>query len=112
MWNAGRCHAPRASPLCSHRVPGARAPACEQVYGWEYFGTFNRALFTLFQVLTGDSWSEAVARPIMFGLYQNAIFASIYYVFFILLMQIVCGHEGHTTQCLWSHCIECRECTR
>ena len=26
-----------------------------------------RSLYTLFQVLTGESWSEAVARPTMFG---------------------------------------------
>merc|ERR1719352_31854 len=29
-------------------------------YGQEYYGTFFRALYTLFQVLTGESWSEAV----------------------------------------------------
>ena len=32
-------------------------------FGQEYFGTFSRSLYTLFQVLTGESWSEAVARP-------------------------------------------------
>lgn len=28
-----------------------------------YFGDLGRSLYTLFQVMTGDSWSEAVARP-------------------------------------------------
>ena len=28
-------------------------------YGQEYYGTFGRSLYTLFQVLTGESWSEA-----------------------------------------------------
>ena len=28
----------------------------------EYFGRFDRALFTMFQVLTGDSWASAVSR--------------------------------------------------
>jgi len=58
-------------------------------YGWEYYGTFTRALYTLFQVMTGESWSEAVARPLMFGLYRNSIFVAIYFVSFILLTQIV-----------------------
>jgi hypothetical protein len=33
-----------------------------QSYGEEYFGNFAAALFTLFQALMGDSWSEAIAR--------------------------------------------------
>ena len=39
--------------------------------------------------MTGESWSEAVARPLMFGLYKNAFLVAIYFVSFILLMQIV-----------------------
>ena len=59
-------------------------------FGWEYYGTFTRALFTLFQVMTGEAWAEAVARPLMFGLYkENAILVSVFFVSFILLMQIV-----------------------
>jgi len=30
--------------------------------GEELFGTFFRALFTMFQVCTGDGWSDDVAR--------------------------------------------------
>ena len=30
-----------------------------------YFGTFLRAMLTMFQVMTGESWAEGVARPIM-----------------------------------------------
>lgn len=41
-------------------------------YGREYFGTFMRAMYTLFQVMTGESWAEAVARPVIFG-YQATI---------------------------------------
>jgi len=65
-------------------------------FGKEYFGSFFRALFTLFQVMTGDSWAEVVARPLLFGLSQpdsslhlNALFVGSYYVSFILLTQIV-----------------------
>ena len=58
--------------------------------GWEYYGTFLRALYTLFQVFTGESWSEAVARPLVFGLYRsNAVFVSFFFVSFIILTQII-----------------------
>ena len=61
-------------------------------YGFEYYGTFSRALYTLFQVLTGESWSEAVARPLIFGEdkdSQPAWFSAIFFTSFILLTQIV-----------------------
>jgi len=59
-------------------------------HGIEYYGTFMRALYTLFQVMTGESWSEAVARPLIFGLYKNdAIVVGIFFVSFIILTQIV-----------------------
>jgi len=58
--------------------------------GSEYYGTFFRALFTLFQVMTGESWSEAVARPLLFGLDKsNGILVTIYYISFVLIMQFV-----------------------
>lgn len=34
-------------------------------HGPEYFGTFSRSFYTFFQVLTGESWSEWVARPVI-----------------------------------------------
>merc|ERR1711920_390114 len=34
-------------------------------YGDEYYGTFFAAQYTLFQILTGESWSEAGVRPIL-----------------------------------------------
>jgi len=56
----------------------------------EYYGTFLRALYTLFQVMTGESWSEAVARPLMFGLEKtNGIQVSIFFVSYMMLMQFV-----------------------
>ena len=39
----------------------------ELKYGDEYFGTFSASLLTTFQVLTGESWSEVIARPILVG---------------------------------------------
>jgi len=34
--------------------------------GEEYFGTFSKSFYSMFQVLTGDSWSEAISRPAFF----------------------------------------------
>jgi len=60
------------------------------VLGIEYYGDFMRALYTLFQVMTGESWSEAVVRPLVFGLYKNNAFTvGVFFVSFIILTQIV-----------------------
>ena len=40
------------------------------------------------QVLTGESWAEAIARPLIFG-YEVAWFPAFFFVTFLLLMQIV-----------------------
>ena len=37
----------------------------------EYYGTFARSLFSLFQVLTGEAWAETVARPVIFADYSE-----------------------------------------
>jgi len=47
----------------------------------EFFGGLGTALFTLFQIMTLESWSSAIARPIMDG----APFAAIYFISFILI---------------------------
>ncbi len=47
----------------------------------EYFGSLSTSLFTLFQIMTLESWSSAIARPIMDGV----PFAAIYFISFILI---------------------------
>ena len=47
----------------------------------EYFGDLSKSIFTLFQIMTLESWSSAIARPIM----DEAPYASIYFVTFILI---------------------------
>jgi len=39
--------------------------ARETTYGFNYFGTFGKSLFTIFQCVTEESWVEAVARPLL-----------------------------------------------
>jgi len=41
--------------------------------GEEYFGTFSKSLYSFFQVLTGESWSEMVSRPAMWAFYAEPL---------------------------------------
>merc|ERR1719215_2246528 len=56
-------------------------------YGEEYFGNLGRSLYTLLQILTAESWSEAVARPAMFA--ENGMWLAIYFITYILLNGII-----------------------
>lgn len=61
-------------------------------YGSEYFGTFGKSLFSFFQVLTGESWSEMVARPAMWFWYDDplrAIGGGIFFVTYFLISAFV-----------------------
>jgi len=57
-------------------------------FGEEYFGSFSRSIFTFFQVLTGESWSEMVARPAIWAFHDDwvrAAGAALYFVSFVLI---------------------------
>lgn len=59
--------------------------------GEEYYGTFFRSIYTMFQVMTGESWSEAVARPIIDS-YKVSFYilsTTFYYITFMLLTNFV-----------------------
>lgn len=60
-------------------------------YGQEYYGTFSRALYTLLQVLTGESWSEAVVRPLFIGSETSAdrFVVGAFFVSYIIVAQVV-----------------------
>merc|ERR1719487_767998 len=60
----------------------------EQAFGFEYFGDFGKSLYTMFQVLTGESWSEAIARPLF---NSNQATVSIGAAVFFVSFQILCG---------------------
>jgi len=65
------------------------ATARNLCHGAEYWGTFTRAWFTLFQVLTGESWSEAIARPVLFGWADyggaSVYLSAIFFISFVLI---------------------------
>merc|ERR1719487_936221 len=61
-----------------------------QDYGFEYFGDFGKALYTMFQVLTGESWAEAITRPLFNSNSPTTSTGSaIFFVFFVLLNGVV-----------------------
>ena len=51
----------------------------------EFFGDLGRTMFTLFQVMTLESWSMAVARPVM----DHYPWAWIYFVAFVLTASFI-----------------------
>lgn len=60
--------------------------------GNEYFGTFTKSLYSFFQVLTGESWSEAVARPVIWFYYDDpirAVGSGLFFVSYVLLSAFV-----------------------
>lgn len=60
----------------------------ENCVGDEYFGTFSKALYTFFQCLTGESWSEMVARPVIWYYsddWVKALGAALYFMSFIII---------------------------
>jgi len=59
-------------------------------YGEEYFGNFGLAMYTMFQVLTGESWSEVVARPLLFSDDSvQTLGVAVYFASFNVLVGIV-----------------------
>lgn len=81
---------------CVEEVPLAGSlTARGECYGEEYYGTFLGSLYTLFQILTGESWSEAGVRPVI-HYYQNvqrdglsAFGVSLFFVSFVLILSVV-----------------------
>jgi len=60
--------------------------------GEDYYGTFFRALYTLFQVMTGESWSEAVVRPTLAVFEANpnkSLGVAFLWVSFIIIHSVV-----------------------
>lgn len=54
-------------------------------FGVEYYGSFGRAFFTLFQVMTGDSWASVIAWPCV----RNNPWSAFYYILYLIMSMIV-----------------------
>lgn len=60
-------------------------------FGEDYYGDFPAAFYTMFQILTGESWSEAAVRPIL-AYYTGALerlAVQLFFMSFMLLNQMV-----------------------
>lgn len=79
------CHEP------SQVDPVARS-ARGNCFGYEYYGNFLKSLYTLFQILTGESWSEAAVRPVL-QYYQSSLAelagVAVFFLSFIMINGIV-----------------------
>jgi voltage-gated sodium channel len=51
----------------------------------EFFGNLGSSFFTLFQVMTLESWSDGIARPVM----EKFPYAWVFFLFFILCATFV-----------------------
>merc|ERR1719478_865898 len=52
----------------------------------DYFGSFGRAMLSMFQVMTFDSWSSGIARPICL---EKGWFFAIFFFFYVFINGIV-----------------------
>jgi hypothetical protein len=72
-------------------LPGS-ITARGKCFGEDYYGTFLRALYTLFQILTGESWSEAGVRPVL-HYYEDSWVESggsaFFFISFVLINAVV-----------------------
>ena len=55
----------------------------------EYFGNFAASLFTMFQVLTGDSWSSAVARSLFSVEGKTESMIALFFISYILIAGVM-----------------------
>ncbi|KAK3271760.1 hypothetical protein CYMTET_19915 [Cymbomonas tetramitiformis] len=57
----------------------------------KYFENFSVAMFTMFQIMTGDSWAEAIARPVIDERPGAGVFffVSFYLISAIVLVNVV-----------------------
>lgn len=74
--------------------PTARTPR-GHCFGYEYYGNFLRSLYSLFQILTGESWSEMAVRPLI-HYYDSVepdtsqlVFTATFFISFILINALV-----------------------
>ena len=60
--------------------------------GWDYYGDIAKSMYTLFQVMTGDGWSENIARPTMaYRPWSFILFIVFYSLFAFVLLNIFTG---------------------
>jgi len=85
----------RDPPLGQSQDPEAvRITSRDLCFGADYYGDFLSSLYTMFQILTGESWSEAAVRPIINyfssrGRYKEAVFFASFFMLYIIVASFV-----------------------
>lgn len=68
---------------------------CTHLFGHdfpEYFGSFGNSIFSLFQIMTFDSWSTGISRPVMdIYPYAGFIFVSFIFITSYCILNLVVG---------------------
>jgi len=75
-----------------HDVDPIMAPSYRgNCFGEEYFGSFSKSLYSFFQVLTVESWSEAIARPVLWWHTDPwlSVGSAVFFVSFVLVTGFV-----------------------
>lgn len=75
-----------------HEADATMAPSFRgRCFGEEYFGSFSKSLYSFFQVLTGESWSEAIARPVLWSHDDPwlSVMSAVFFVSFVLITAFV-----------------------
>merc|ERR1719162_1096519 len=75
-----------------HEAQANIAPSLRgNCFGEEYFGSFSKSLYSFFQVLTGESWSEAIARPVLWWHTDPwlSVGSAVFFVSFVLVTSFV-----------------------
>lgn len=73
--------------ICTEKFVTSRG----NCFGFEYFGNFCKALYSLFQILTGESWSEAIVRLILIedDTFLSNMGSAFFFLTFIMLNAVV-----------------------
>jgi hypothetical protein len=66
-----------------YSIAGVEWFATNEDIGESHFGTYGRAMYSLLQVITGDSWSSIIARTIM---QEEPVFGGIYFVSYTIVV--------------------------
>lgn len=76
---------------CHEADSGLEPSLRGRCFGEEYFGSFSKSLYSFFQVLTGESWSEAIARPVLWWYTDPwlSLGSAVFFVSFVLISAFV-----------------------
>jgi len=77
---------------CAHDTNTTYLSIREFCTGEEYFGSFSKSIYSFFQILTGESWSEMIARPVIWSFHDDwhlAVGAALYFVSFVIVSSFI-----------------------